>query len=717
MSIIIHIGMQKTGTTFLQKVLFEGRGELLKHKILYPHPIAGLPGDDRANAHHWLAHAIVDSRKLYTPAADFSLLKEHVDGLNKEHALHPEATAVISSEGFSEFTAPAIARLRQLFPSPDTRILVYLRRQDLWLDSYYAQLAKVGRDVSPEVLLRKERWRLNYFSWLESWARHFGSGNIIVRTYENFGPDNSIWEDFCGAIGRPGAAGLKPVVDAVNQSLSYELTLFSKNQHIYGDQRTLRHVLDKLNGHFQHRPGLKYLSRKLAERTLEASAETNQCVAQKYLGRDRLFQDETISCSSGDGSLSVDQLSQVVGGISISLLGRMAKQERRIRNLETELASARTRFPLLYATRSLLPSPTANSVQSTHMACALDKIHPDFTAVYRSSPESGSPETDFAAYGLNPPRRAQPLRAFRPWLDWTHPDLPAFRAVLRRKPANTIVYTRSTRLSWVAASRGLVTFIELHDPLTPVRTAWLRHLLKTHRLPGLVATTKRLKADLLAALPSLSSERVLVAGGAASAALLDLLPIKLPQAGAFNVGYGGSAFCGKGIEILLACAARAPRMAFHLIGPDKAACARIGVLSPNVIFHGRKSHPETLGLLKSMDALMLPNQRSVIIRSGADIGAHTSPLKLFEYLATGRPIVASGLPVFSEVLRDGENALLAPPEDVDGFCQHLHRLERESNLRHLLGAQARLDFAANYTWDHRAKRILKFITESASVAA
>ena len=55
------------------------------------------------------------------------------------------------------------------------------------------------------------------------------------------------------------------------------------------------------------------------------------------------------------------------------------------------------------------------------------------------------------------------------------------------------------------------------------------------------------------------------------------------------------------------------------------------------------------------------SRSSVIIRSGADIGQHTSPLKLFEYLASGRPIVASDLPVFHNILKDRENALLAPP--------------------------------------------------------
>ena len=718
MSTIIHIGMQKTGTTFLQKTLHENRDRLIKYNVLYQNPVAGLAGNQKdVQAHHWLAHALSGRRKQYTPTPEFKLIDEHVAALHKAAMLRPNAVSILSSEEFSELRGRAIARFRRFFPAKDTRILVYLRRQDLWLDSFYAQLVKVGRNTSPEELFEKKKWRLNYSGWLDTWADHFGTENIIVRVYEGFGPEKNIWDDFFTAINKPEASQVRPAINAVNQSLSYELTLFSKAQHIYGEQRSLRHLLDKVNGHFLQRTGLKYISESLAKKILATSADTNLNVAKKYLGRDRLFQDEVISSVAENESLSVEQLAQIVGGISIRLIGRISKMEKQIHDLDDMMAKAKVSNPLIYATRSLLPSETANSLQSSEMACSFDKIMPHFTAVYRSAAPIENPNSHFAPYGLTPPRRTHALRAPSPWLDWTHTDLPAFRALLRYQPRNTIVYTRSSRFSWVSVSSGLTTFIELHDPLTRIRTAWLRHLLETHRLPGIVTTTKRLKNDLLAALPSLRPDRVLVAGGAASAAFIELPPLTLPQARDFNVGYAGSAFRGKGLEIILACAARLPEIAFHVIGPGPTACAQRGSVSANVVFHGHKPHPEAIGLLKSMDALLLPNQRSVIIRSGADIGAHTSPLKLFEYLATGRPIIASNLPVFHDILRDGENALLAPPEDVDGFCRQLRRLQDDPSLGHSLGTQAQLDFAASHTWEHRARRIVEFMTQLAPLAA
>lgn len=369
-------------------------------------------------------------------------------------------------------------------------------------------------------------------------------------------------------------------------------------------------------------------------------------------------------------------------------------------------------MPLIYATRSVLPSPTANSVQSAHMAHELEATSPDaFVALYRTRLPAASPDTHFSLYGVPPPSQTIALPARGPALDWLSDDVLSASFFFRKQPpAASCVYTRSLRYATVAVTAGLPTFVELHDPVTPSRTFFLRHLLTTGRMRGIVSTTGRLRDDLLVALPTLPPERILVAGNGAPSAAVNCPAIPLPEPGAFNVGYAGSAFPGKGVEIVLACAALMPDATFHIIGPDAKACARLGPLSPNLCFTGRRPQSETLGLLKSMDALLLPNQRSVIIRSGADIGQHTSPLKLFEYMASGRPIVASDLPVFQDILRDGHNALLATVDSPEAFVRQLRRLRAEPALAARIGEKARRDFAENHTWSRRAKCIQNFMT-------
>ncbi|NLX10502.1 MAG: glycosyltransferase family 4 protein [Chloroflexi bacterium] len=84
---------------------------------------------------------------------------------------------------------------------------------------------------------------------------------------------------------------------------------------------------------------------------------------------------------------------------------------------------------------------------------------------------------------------------------------------------------------------------------------------------------------------------------------------------------------------------------------------------------------------------------------------HTSPIKLFEYMASGRPIVASNLPGFAEVLRDGENGLLVPPGDAAALAAAIQQLRDDPALRERLVAQARADVLEHYTWAARAGQI------------
>ena len=77
---------------------------------------------------------------------------------------------------------------------------------------------------------------------------------------------------------------------------------------------------------------------------------------------------------------------------------------------------------------------------------------------------------------------------------------------------------------------------------------------------------------------------------------------------------------------------------------------------------------------------------------------------MFVYLATGRAVLASDLPVLHEVLNDG-NAVLCPPEDENAWVSALGALLRDPDRMHRLGEQARED-ATQYTWLARAQRAL-----------
>lgn len=83
-----------------------------------------------------------------------------------------------------------------------------------------------------------------------------------------------------------------------------------------------------------------------------------------------------------------------------------------------------------------------------------------------------------------------------------------------------------------------------------------------------------------------------------------------------------------------------------------------------------------------------------------------SPLKVFEYMAAGRPVAASGIGQLCEVIRDGENGMLYPPGDAGALAQKLRQLKHDAVLRRRLGDAARATVVRSHTWAAVGARIL-----------
>ena len=126
----------------------------------------------------------------------------------------------------------------------------------------------------------------------------------------------------------------------------------------------------------------------------------------------------------------------------------------------------------------------------------------------------------------------------------------------------------------------------------------------------------------------------------------------------------------------------------------------IGLGLPDEAFHaaGQVAAAAVPVYLAASDACLMPQPWTQFF------AYYTSPLKLFEYMAAGRPIIASDLPSFREVLTEGENALFAPPSDPDALAGALLRLSADEELQARMG-QKNWDEVDHYTWRARARRI------------
>ena len=176
--------------------------------------------------------------------------------------------------------------------------------------------------------------------------------------------------------------------------------------------------------------------------------------------------------------------------------------------------------------------------------------------------------------------------------------------------------------------------------------------------------------------------------------------------------YAGHLYAWKGVDLLLRALAVIPGLKGLIVGghaaePDlaraKALAADLGIMD-RVTFTGLVEPSRVAAHLTSATILVVPNPASAISTS------YTSPLKLFEYMAAGRAIVASDLPSIREVLRDGENALLVTPGDPNAIAAAIQTLIADPPLAARL-ARAAFDDVSRYTWARRAEQLERLFTE------
>jgi glycosyltransferase involved in cell wall biosynthesis len=88
-----------------------------------------------------------------------------------------------------------------------------------------------------------------------------------------------------------------------------------------------------------------------------------------------------------------------------------------------------------------------------------------------------------------------------------------------------------------------------------------------------------------------------------------------------------------------------------------------------------------------------------------------SPTKLFEYMAMGRPIIASRLFQIEEIIHNGKNGVLVAPGDVEGWANAMQALAQDREAWRRLGSQARRDAVERHSWKIHAENIFAKMAE------
>lgn len=300
-----------------------------------------------------------------------------------------------------------------------------------------------------------------------------------------------------------------------------------------------------------------------------------------------------------------------------------------------------------------------------------------------------------------------------------------------RREGFDLVYTRLPQAAALSSLGGMPTIFEVHDLPKGIGAPWLLRLfLRGSGAKRLVTISKALAADLkknyrmpgkdgflevipdgvdlerYAGLPKPAEARKILLARAAQCPFLSGGPFSVER---FTAGYTGHLYPGRGIDLILSMAAELPEVNFLVAGgmPEDIEMVKNDVSRlrlHNVFITGFIPNAEIPLYQAACEVLLMPYQYSVAASSGGDIARYLSPMKLFEYLASGRAICSSDLPVLREVLSE-ETAILILPDDAPAWVTAIQRLKRDPDLRERLANNARAE-AHRYTWENRARRML-----------
>jgi glycosyltransferase involved in cell wall biosynthesis len=383
---------------------------------------------------------------------------------------------------------------------------------------------------------------------------------------------------------------------------------------------------------------------------------------------------------------------------------------------------------ILYLADIRFPLERANGIQTIETCYALAERGHDVQLLVR--PDSVRPTRDpFAFFGLAPHPRLAIERAA------VIGPPTARRALYLTEAVVTVARDRSRTDAVVTRDLGVASLVlglprALRPPLiyeshgyAPVVAAALPELVsgaphapdsKLRRLSSREERVWRLADGYVTITSGLAAELTDRFG---SRPLLATIPdgVRLEPRRAFvapthssspTVGYGGHLYPWKGVDVLLRALALLPKVRGLIVGghPAERDLARLRALAETLAIDGRVEftgflpRSEVAARLGQTDIVVMPHAGSIVTER------YSSPLKLFEYMALGKPIVASDVSAVREVLRDGDNARLVPAGDPEALAAGITQVLADPSFAERIARTAFTE-ASSYSWDRRGERL------------
>lgn len=374
-------------------------------------------------------------------------------------------------------------------------------------------------------------------------------------------------------------------------------------------------------------------------------------------------------------------------------------------------------------TNSQIPSLTANSIQAMKVAQALMQLNHE---VKMFAPKEVEPVTHASLlthYGLKLAPEIQFLPSIK---NLKRLDFIFHAQNAAKKFGAELIYTWLPQSAVLGLWSGYPVVLEMHaDNSGLLGVWWMKQFWKSNGKKLMTVTTSALKNALETSTKlKLNNEAVLIAPNGVELERYVNLPSPAEARNQLNlkqgltVGFTGHIYAGRGADLLFELAKQMPQVNFLWVGgtPELVEGWRNKLHEANiknVTMTGFVKHDVIHLYQAASDILLMPYSSSISASSGQDIAEVINPMKMFEYMASGRAIVSADLPSIREVLNEG-NAVFVRVGNwelvIGNWKVEIQKLLADESLRVKLGSMARKD-VENFSWVKREERVLNIVID------
>ena len=371
-----------------------------------------------------------------------------------------------------------------------------------------------------------------------------------------------------------------------------------------------------------------------------------------------------------------------------------------------------------YIANSSIPSTSANSVHVMKICEAFKKQNIDIKLVV---PDKGEKELlngmdVYEFYGI---KEKFPIKTYKILKKMRGINLYLFYLNIVLKEKADVIYTREIMVSFFCILLKRPHILELHGKIKYVSNILNNlfnkfNLFNSKYMLKLVVISKALKKIYIDEYKINENKISVLHDGVTIDNFKNLQPKELLK-DKIEIGYIGSLYQGRGIDIILEIAKVYKDLNFNIYGGEENQIKEwqnycIDKNINNVKFYGHIPNKDVPNTLVKQDILLMPYQKKLQTRGVQNTASWMSPMKMFEYMASGRIIISSDLPVLREVLNEN-NSFLVSPDNIEEWIKTIEFILNNKKIAIKKANQAKKD-VLKYTWDSRVKKILEIIKEN-----